>query len=130
TRTRQTRKVTQYTQYDVKFPSLGKDAIVYENGGYIYYLDLRTQQSRKVDIRIADDLLNGRNELKDAGKMIGSYEIAPDGKRALFSARGDIWTVPAENGITRNLTASSGAHDRNPLWSPDGQYIAFISDMS
>jgi tricorn protease len=130
TKTRLTRKVTQYTDYDVKFPSLGKDAIVYENGGYIYYLDLRTQQSRKVEIRIADDMLFGRNELKDASKSVGSYEIAPDGKRALFSARGDIWTVPAENGITRNLTASSGAHDRNPLWSPDGQYIAFISDMS
>lgn len=126
----ETRKVTNYSEYDVKFPSLGKDAIVYENGGYIYYLDLKTQQSRKVNVEIADDLRNGRNELKDASKQIFSYEISPDGKRALFSARGDIWTVPAENGITRNLTASSGAHDRNPLWSPDGKYIAFISDMS
>lgn len=129
TKSKETRKVTQYTEYDVKFPSLGKDAIVYENAGFIYYLDLKTQQSRKVSIEIANDMLGGRNELKEVFEDIASYEISPDGKRALFSARGDIWTVPAENGITRNLTASSGAHDRAQLWSPDGKYIAFLSDM-
>jgi Tol biopolymer transport system component len=54
--------------------------------------------------------------------------MSPDGKRALFSARGDIFTVPAKEGPTRNLTASSGAHDRNPKWSPDGKWIAYVSD--
>lgn len=128
--TQQIRKLTNYELYDIKFPSLGDQAIAYENGGFIYLFDLRSQQARKVDIRIADDLLGGRNSLKDASKFIRQTDISPDGKRAVFSARGDIFTVPAEDGITRNLTESSGAHERNAVWSPDGKFIAFLSDQN
>ncbi|MBP6977731.1 MAG: PDZ domain-containing protein [Bacteroidales bacterium] len=128
--TSQTRKVTNFTDYDIKFPSLGDQAIVFEKGGYLFSLDLASEQVAKIPVLIADDFLAGRNELVDASKNIVSYEISPDGKRALFWARGDIWTIPAEHGITRNLTKSSGVHDRNPLWSPDGKYIAYISDQS
>src|SRR5439155_22367149 len=77
-----------------------------------------------------EDSVGGRTVLKDVSKSIASYEISPDGKRALFSARGDIFTVPAKDGPTRNLTASSGVHERNPKWSPDGKWIAYISDAS
>src|SRR5439155_16668987 len=77
-----------------------------------------------------EDSVGGRTVLKDVSKSIASYEISPDGKRALFSARGDIFTVPAKEGQTRNLTASSGVHERNPKWSPDGKWIACISDAS
>ncbi len=130
TTTKETRKVTSFNDYDIKFPSLGDNAIVFEKGGFLYYLDLSSEQTRKITVQIADDFLSGRNELVDASKNIVSYEISPDGKRALFWARGDLWTVPAEHGITRNLTKSPGVHDRNPLWSPDGRHIAFISDKS
>lgn len=126
----ETRKVTQFTDYDIKFPSLGDQAIIFEKGGFLYVMDLDDENITRLNIQIADDFITGRSELKDASKSINSYEIAPDGKRALFWARGDIWTVPAENGITRNLTKSSGVHDRNPVWSPDGKYIAYISDAT
>ena len=122
------RKVTNYTEYDVKFPSIGDNAIVYENGGYIHILDLTTEETGKISVTIADDFLDSRTELKDASKSIASYDISPDGKRVTFGARGDIFTVPAESGITRNLTESSGAHDRYVAWSPDGKYIAYLSD--
>jgi len=128
--TQQVRKLTNYSEYDVKFPSLGDNAIAYENGGYIYLFDLRTNQPSQIDIRIADDFLGGRDALKDAAKFIRSAEISPDGKRVVFSARGDIFTLPAENGITRNLTETSGVHERNGIWSPDGRYIAYLSDKS
>jgi tricorn protease len=128
--TRQITKLTDYSEYDIKFPSLGDDAIVYENGGYIYRFDLATRQAEKLDVRIADDFLGGRNSLKDASKFIRSAEIAPDGKRVVFSARGDIFTVPAENGVTRNLTETSGVHERGAVWSPDGRYIAYLSDLT
>lgn len=130
TSTRQVRKLTNYTDYDIKFPSLGNDAIIYENGGYLYLFDLASEQATKIDITIAEDFYGGRNELKDASKSIRSADLSPDGKRVVFSARGDIFTVPAEEGITRNLTESSGAHDREAAWSPDGKNIAYLSDRS
>ncbi|HTX87519.1 MAG TPA: PDZ domain-containing protein [Bacteroidales bacterium] len=129
-KTKETKKVTQFTDYDIKFPSLGDNAIVFENGGYIYVFDLATQKAVKLDIRIPTDLITSRSQLKDAGKLINSYSLAPDGKRICFDARGDIWTVPAKTGITRNLTQSSGVHERDVAWSPDGKYIAYISDQS
>ena len=130
TETEETRKVTNFTNYDVKFPSLGDNAIAFERGGYLYWLDLETETVHPIPVQIGEDFVMSRPELKDVSSQVYTYEIAPDGKRALFSARGDIWTVPAEHGITRNLTKSSGVHDRNPLWSPDGKYIAYISDAT
>ena len=128
--TKETRKLTNYTNYDVKFPSMGDAAIVYENGGFIYIFDLATEQSVKVDVRIANDFITGRNQLKDASKIINSFTISPDGKRLGFDARGDIFTVPVTSGVTKDLTLSSGVHDRDVAWSPDGKYFSFISDQT
>ncbi|MCX6273061.1 MAG: S41 family peptidase [Bacteroidetes bacterium] len=128
--TKETKKLTRFTEYDVKFPSLGNDAIVFENGGFIYVFDLQTQQQTKITVVIADDFDRGRNELKDASKNINTAGISPDGKRIVVGARGDIFTVPVKSGITRNLTGSSAAHDREGTWSPDGKYIAYLSDKS
>ena len=127
---KETKKVTNFTEYDIKFPSLGDNAIVFENSGYIYVFDLTTQKSEKVKIIITDDQVSGRDKLKDASEYINSSSISPDGKRISFDARGDIFTVPVKSGITRNLTKTSGTHDRNVAWSPDGKNIAFISDIT
>lgn len=125
-----TTKLTNYTEYDIKFPSLGNESIIYENGGYIYNYTFADQKISKVNIKINNDLTTGRDELKDASKLINSWAISPDGKRVVFGARGDVFTVPANKGITRNLTQSSGVHDRNVEWSPKGKYISFISDRT
>ncbi len=130
TKTLQTKKVTDYAVYDIKFPSAGDKAIVYENGGDIYCFDVATRNARKINIQIHDDGFGGRNELKDVSKEIRTVGISPDGKRLALDAHGDVFTVPVKSGITRNLTQSSGAHDRNTTWSPDGQWIAFLSDRS
>lgn len=130
TGTRQTRKLTNYSDYDIKFPSLGNNAIIYENGGYLYTFDLQTEKSTKIIVTIAEDFYGGRNELKDASKNVSGAELSPDGKRVVFTARGEVFSVPAEEGITRNLTESAGAHDREATWSPDGKYIAYLSDRN
>jgi tricorn protease len=127
---KETRKLTSFTEFDIKFPSLGDDAIVFENGGYLYLFDLKTEKPEKIPVRIANDLITGRNQIKDASKYINSFSLAPDGKRLTFDARGDIWTLPAKTGITKNLTRTPGIHDRDVVWSPDGKYIAFLSDMT
>ncbi|MDM7995560.1 MAG: PDZ domain-containing protein [Acidobacteriota bacterium] len=127
---KQTRKYTNFTDFDIKFPSLGNDAIVFENGGYIYRFDLKSRKAEKVPIYVADDQVLGRGGWTDVSRQITNYEIAPDGSRALFGAHGEIFTVPAKYGNTRNLTNTSGVHERASKWSPDGKWIAYISDAS
>ncbi len=130
TKTKETKKLTNYTEYDIKFPSLGDKAIIYENGGYLYTYSLDDGTVKKVPVFIENDMITGRNALKDASKLIRSYAVSPDGKRVVFGARGDVYTVPAKKGITRNLTQTSGVHERNVEWSPDGYYVSYISDKT
>ncbi len=130
TKTNVTEKVTNFTDYDVKFPSHDKNTIVFEKGGYIFAFDVKSRNTRKIPITIVVDQIYGRNKWNDASKRITNYSLSPNGERIVFSARGDIFTVPSEKGITRNLTNSSGAHDREAVWSPDGKWIAFLSDKT
>lgn len=125
-----TRQVTFFTDYDVKFPSTDGKNIVFENAGYIYYFDVQQQSLRKLSISIADDGLWARSEFKDASQNIQSFDVSPNGERVVFGARGDVFTVPAEKGITLNLTRTPGVHERNVAWSPDGKYVAYISDAT
>ena len=129
-KTKETKKLTDFKEFDIKFPSLGDNAIVFENGGFLYVFDLATQKYGKVTVNIANDLITGRNQLKDASKFINSSSISSDGKRIAFDARGDVWTVPAKTGITRNITQTKGVHNRDVAWSPDGKTISFISDRT
>jgi Uncharacterized protein related to the periplasmic component of the Tol biopolymer transport system len=123
-------KVTNYTYYDVKYPSLGDNDIVYENGGMLYRLSLKDNSIHPIKVRIVNDGISSRTKYIDASKFITSGDVSPDGKRIVLGARGDVWTLPVESGITRNLTKSDGVHDRNVAWSPDGEYIAYISDRT
>ncbi|MGH7225862.1 MAG: S41 family peptidase, partial [Gemmataceae bacterium] len=127
---RVTHPLTKFTDFDIKFPSLGDKAIVFENGGWIYRFDLVTEKCEKVPIRILEDRSAARSALTNVSKNVTNYEISPDGKHALFGARGDVFTVPVKEGRTRNLTNTPGVHERNSKWSPDGKLIAFISDAS
>ncbi|HIE15618.1 MAG TPA: protease, partial [Bacteroidales bacterium] len=123
-------KVTNFTEYDCKFPSIGDGQIVFENAGYIYIFDIATQKTNKVTIQINDDFEANHPQIKNAYKHITNISPSPAANRIAFAARGDIFNVPCQEGITYNLTKTSDAHERNVKWSPDGKYIAYLSDES
>ena len=122
--------LTRHDDFDVMNASATSDAIVYEQGGDLYLLDLASKQSRKLSIEVSGDFPWARTQPKKVASMVRSAVLSPTGVRAAFEARGEIFTVPAEKGQPRNLTQSSGAHDRSPVWSPDGRDIAWLSDAS
>jgi tricorn protease len=128
--TKQFREITHFTDYDIKWPSLGPNDIVFEKGGEIFLLDLVTEKSRPVDIEVPADLPQDRPQLKNLSGLVNNFSLSPSGKRALFCARGEILTVPEKNGSIQNLTNTSGIAERFPSWSPDGKYVAYFSDKT
>ncbi len=123
--------VTTNKTWDVRWPSTDNQGrIVYELNGEIQILDTKSKKVTPLSITVPDDGLNRRPSRVAAGNLISGYSLSPKGERALFAARGDIFTAPIEKGPVRNLTNSSGAHDKEPRWSPDGSKIAYISDRT
>jgi tricorn protease len=124
------RQVTFFKEFDVHFPSIGPGDIVFENAGRLYLLDLQTEKNREVEIRVLTDRATLKPHTENVSGHIFSASVSPSGKRALFEARGDIFSAPAEHGVVLNLTRSSGVAERYPAWSPDGKWIVYFSDRS
>lgn len=124
-------QMTQHTTWDVRWASSDSDRqIVYEVDGELRVFDTRTASERVLAIAVPDDGVASRPSRYAADRFIEDFELSPKGERALFVARGDVFTAPIEHGPTRNLTNSSNAHERWARWSPDGSQIAFISDRT
>lgn len=131
TKTKATTKVTSFADYDVKFPSTDGKLVVFEKGGFIYKLDPATKKTEQIHITLSSDLVQARPEWKNVGNMgRNSYSMSPDGKRVAITSRGELFDVPVGKGITRNISKTPGANERSASWSPDGKYIAYISDMT
>ena len=127
---KQVEQITHFTDFDVMWPSLGDAAVIFENGSYLYVLDLATRQSSKLTITLPGERELTMKHWASVSKNITDVDISPDGKRAVMAARGDIFTVPAKDGATRNLTRTPGIREKEVAWSPDGRWIAFVSDRT
>ena len=123
-------KLTEHKDFDVLWPSAGPDAVVYENGGYLYRFDPTSGQSSKLQIKITGVRQHTIPASQNVSKFIDSMSVDNNGKRALFSARGELFSVPKKNGVTRNLSRSPASREISASWSPNGQYIAYLSDVS
>lgn len=128
TKSKETRKVTDFKEYDIKFPSSDGKTIVFENGGYIYRYDPSKGSPEKVVITLASDNVMARPELMNVAGNITSYSISPGGHRLAVTARGEVFDVPVGKGVTRDITRTPGSNDRNAQWAPDGSSIAYIAD--
>jgi tricorn protease len=126
----QVAQLTHHDDYDIMNASAGADAIVYEQAGYIWLMDARSGEARRLEIEVSGDLPWAGPQFRRVAGMIRDAALSPTGVRTAFEARGEIFTVPTEKGSSRNLTQSSGAHDRSPIWSPDGTQIAWLSDAA
>ncbi len=127
----ETTQLTHETVWDVRWASSdNRRYVVYELNGELRIFDTQTDRVTEPKIFVPNDGLASRPSRYPVANNIEDFELSPRGERALFVARGDVFTVPAEKGITRNLTRSSNAHDKHARWSPDGSKIAFISDRT
>ena len=128
--TKSLKQLTKHDDFDIMNASACADGLVYEQAGYIHFFDPKTGQAHRLTIEATGDLPWARPQFKKVASMIRSSSLSPTGVRAAFEARGDIFTVAAEKGDYRNLTQSPGAHDRSPVWSPDGSQLAWLSDSN
>jgi tricorn protease len=115
---------------DYKSASLGPGAIVLERFGGIELFDLKSGRVSPVKITLQGDLPGVRPSFDRVAPRISHAALSPSGARAVFEARGEVFTVPAEKGDPRNLTRTPGVAERMPAWSPDGKSIAYLSDES
>ncbi|HRG07872.1 MAG TPA: PDZ domain-containing protein, partial [Cyclobacteriaceae bacterium] len=125
------KQLTFHTDFDAKSIDAGGGQIVYEQGGYLHVLNPANGQTKKLVINVRGDFHWSRARWEDVRPTtLLNASLSPTGQRALFEYRGEIFTVPKEKGDWRNITNTSGAADRSPVWSPDGKSIAYFSDAS
>ncbi len=129
-KTKAFKQITFFKDYDVHFPSVGPSDIVLEAGGRLYRLELPTEKLVEVKIEVVSDRTGLKPRRENVSKLIRNGDISPQGKRAILEARGELFSVPAEQGAVINLTRTSGVAERFPAMSPDGKQVAYFSDRT
>ncbi len=124
------KQVTFFKEYDVEWPAIGGNKIVFENGGELYVLNVKNLKYKKVNITVNDEGIYKRTHFVDGKDFIDSLSISPHGKRLLLTARGDIFSLPVKKGVTENLTNSCGVREIQVNYSPNGKYYAYLSDKT
>ncbi len=130
TTTKQTKRLTFFKDYDVKWPSYGDGKIVFQHGGALKVLDVATAQVREVPISVHSDRRHVREEYMDDAPAAGAFGLSPGGERAVLESRGELLNLPAEEGDAVNVTATSASREKYGTWSPDGAWLAFVSDRT
>ena len=123
-------QLTKFTDVDINHMSAGPDDLVFEAGGKLYVLHVNNNKYEEVKINVVADYSTLMPRTENVSTRIADADISPDAKRVVVEARGELFSVPAENGPVLNITNNSGAFDQLPAWSPSGKWIAYWSDKS
>ncbi|MDP9230992.1 MAG: PDZ domain-containing protein [Bacteroidota bacterium] len=123
-------QLTNFADIDINHMSAGPEELVFEAGGRLYLLNLSTNKYAEVKINVVADISTLMPRTVNVGNNINNFDLSPDARRSVFEARGEIFSIPAENGVIINLTNTSGAWEREPAWSPNGKSLAYWSDES
>ncbi len=129
-KTKRVARAVQNTGLDLKSASAAGDAIAYEQFGSLFIYDVKSGKAKPVPVTVAGDFPELRERLVKVDRRLTNAHVSPTGARAVFEARGEIVTVPAEKGDARNLTNTTAVMERDPAWSPDGKSVAYFSDES
>ncbi|PQJ77300.1 S41 family peptidase [Polaribacter glomeratus] len=124
------KQVTQFKDFDITYLSAGPSNLVFEVGGTLHLMDLATEQSKEIKVSVVSDLTLEMSKRVNVQRNINNATVSPGAKRIVFEARGELFNVPVKDGFVHNITASSGAFDRSPSWSPNGDHLAYWSDAS
>ena len=129
------KQLTKYADYDVKWPAIGPGPkgggeIVFQHGSQVELYDVPSGKARALEVIIPGARAKLKSRSVDAAQFVQSWDVGPSGKRVLAGARGDVWSLPAKQGTPRNLTRTSGVAERDGSWSPDGKWVAYLSDAS
>jgi tricorn protease len=127
---KQLSQITHFKDFDCKSLEAGPSHLIFENGGYLYTLQPGASEPKKLSIHASGDFPWARSHWEKVAERINSFSISAKGQRALFEARGEIFSVPAKKGNVRNLSSSSASAERDPSWSPDGKNVCWFSDQS
>jgi len=128
TQTRQIKPVTEYKDWDIRWPGYSSDSIIFEKGGRLFQMNLTDEKIQEIKVNITYDRSQLKPDYINTIESLQDASIANGGKRFTVTARGELFTVPAEKGDVRNLSATPGAKEVSASWSPDGKWIAYISD--
>lgn len=124
------KQITFFKDYDAHFPAAGPSDIVLEAGGRLYRIELPSEKLVEVKAEVVTDQATLKPREENASRLIKHPALSHQAKRAVFEARGEIFSVPAEKGYVLNLTRTPGAAERHPALSPDGKQVAYFSDRS
>lgn len=127
------KRITQLTKFDdadIRWPSTDGKTIVFERNLRLHTFDIKSGEIKTLDSRVTGDNLAMRPRYVNLSQSVSNFALSPSGKRIIVEARGDIFSVPATNGDTRNLTDSAGVREQSPEWSPDGQWVYYLTDRS
>jgi tricorn protease len=123
-------QITRHSEYDVRRPSMGGEYIIYELGGSLWLLNTATKSSSRIEVGIRTATPETRPHWQDVTDYIQGFDCSPSAKRVVLVARGEIFSIPQEHGMIRNLSKDSGSREKDATWSPDGKWIAYFSDRS